>query len=843
MNKYDAQSISKIVEQKCEAYFGKTIDTVSDNQLYRAICLTVRDILTEKRLNFKRKRMEQKTKQVYYMSMEFLLGRSLKNHLFNLGLTEVFEAVCAKQGKSIQDIFAFEPDAGLGNGGLGRLAAAYMESLTNLDYVASGFSLRYDYGIFKQKIADGWQVELPDEWLENGDVWLAQRSEDVFTVNFGGTVNQVWENGRLLISYENCSTVQAIPYDMNISGFDVPAVNKLRLWSAKAPMDFDLELFSQGKFVKSLEQKALAESICKVLYPADHHLEGKMLRLKQQYFFVSASIQSILKKHIRDYGTLDNLSDKVAIHINDTHPTLCIPELMRLLLDEHGFDWKNAWDIVTRTISYTNHTVMAEALEKWPETIFQQLLPRIYQIVSEINQRFCNELWSFYPNDWNKVAYNAIISHSQIRMANLCLAASHTINGVSALHSEIIKNDVFNDYFKMEPKKFTNVTNGITYRRWLCQSNPLLANYITTLIGDGFVHNADDLKDLEQFKGNKDVLTKWLEIKRANKVKLADYILKHNNIVVDPDSIFDVQVKRLHEYKRQLLNALHILDLYYRLKENPNMQINSRTFIFGAKAAPSYYMAKQIIRLIHSLGDMINNDPDINGKIKVVYIENYRVTLAELIIPASDVSEQISIAGKEASGTGNMKFMINGAVTIGTMDGANIEIHENVGDENIFIFGYLAEEIEQLSRNGYEPSSYYNNNNRIKRVIDGLRSGIAGICYNEIADSLIMGNSGSADHYKVLADFDSYCQAQERLDHAYNDKERWARMSLLNTANSGFFSSDRSVKEYADRIWNISPVNTDDSMQAKASAKTTSNATAKTSAKTTSKKTACKKTK
>ena len=804
--KLNTKKIEEILEMKSQTYFGKPLADASPAQAYRAVCMTVRDILTEKRLDFKRRRKEQKTKQVYYMSMEFLLGRSLKNHLFNLGLTDTFAKAVEHYGFNLTDLYAIEPDAGLGNGGLGRLAAAYMESLTNLNYVASGFSIRYDYGIFKQKISDGWQLEMPDEWLNEGDVWLSPRVEDTFEVRFSGSVSQRWDNGRRYIDYHDCDTIQAVPYDMNISGYNVDAVNKLRLWTAKAPVDFDMQLFAQGEYVKSLENKALAESITKVLYPADHHTEGKMLRLKQQYFFVSASIQSIFKTHLRDYGTLDSLPDKVAIHINDTHPTLCIPELMRLLLDEYGYSWDKAWDIVTRTISYTNHTVMAEALEKWPENLFKQLLPRIYQIIGEINQRFCNKLWEFYPNDWNKVAYNAILSHNQIKMANLCLAASHTVNGVSELHSEILKNDVFNDYYKMNPGVFTNVTNGITYRRWLCQANPRLSSFITELIGDSFLKDADELKKLEQFKGKRDVLDKWLEIKRANKVDFSNFVKETTGVSIDPDSIFDVQVKRLHEYKRQLLNALHILDLYYTIKRNPSIQMNPRTFIFGAKAASSYYMAKQIIRLIYSLGTLINNDPEVNDKIKVIFLENYRVTLAEKIMPASDVSEQISIAGKEASGTGNMKFMINGAVTIGTMDGANIEIHERVGDENIFIFGLLASEIEELCRNGYEPTRDYNNNARIKAVIDGLRHGIAGVNFGEIADSLTVGGGGNADHYKVLADFQSYCDAHDRLDKAYGDKERWARMSLMNTANAGFFSSDRSVKEYATRIWNLKPV-------------------------------------
>ena len=815
MEKVNFNDFDKQVSQKCEVYFGKTIENCSKTQLYRAICMTVRDYLTEKRLKFKQNRIKQETKQVYYMSMEFLLGRSLKNHLYNLGMTGVVEELCKKYGTTIDEIYAIEPDAGLGNGGLGRLAAAYMESLTNLNYVASGFSIRYDYGIFKQKIVDGLQMEMPDEWLTNGDVWLAPREEDTFEVKFGGSVEQRWEDGKLKIEYRDCYNILAVPYDMNISGYDVPAVNKLRLWTAKAPVDFDMQLFSQGEYVKSLEQKALAESICKVLYPADHHIEGKMLRLKQQYFFVSASIQSIIKKHIRDYKTLDNLGQKVAIHINDTHPTLCIPELMRILLDDYGYSWDDAWKIIKETISYTNHTVMAEALEKWPENIFKQLLPRIYQIVCEINHRYCQDLWSFYPNDFKKVAYNAVMADGQIKMANLCLAASHTVNGVSALHSEILKNDVFHDAYVMTPDKFTNVTNGITYRRWLCQANPLLSDFISSLIGDGFKKDANELKKLVAFKNDGDVLDKWMDIKRANKVALSNYIKEANGIDVDPDSIFDVQVKRLHEYKRQLLNALHILDLYYQIKQNPNIEMNPRTFIFGAKAAPSYYMAKQIIRLIHSLGKLINDDPDVKGRIKVVYIENYRVTLAEMIMPASDVSEQISIVGKEASGTGNMKFMINGAVTIGTMDGANIEIHENVGAENIFIFGLLAHEIDELNRNGYEPSRYYQSNARIRAVIDGLHRGIAGVNYSEIADSLMFGG----DTYKVFADFDSYCDAHNRLDRAYSDKKRWAGMSLMNTAGAGFFSSDRSVQEYADRIWHLQPVKADSKATAKKTTK------------------------
>lgn len=790
-----------LLNKAVTSHFGKTPIDCSRTQLYKGVANVVKDILTETRVKFKSKRKKQGTKQVYYMSMEFLMGKSLKNHLFNLGITDIVESVVGKYGVSLDELAEIEPDAGLGNGGLGRLASAYMESLTNMDYVATGFSIKYEYGIFKQKIADGWQLELPDDWLTDGAIWLSGREEDICDVNFGGEVVENWDDGKLKISFKNSQVVQAVPYDMNISGYRTDAVNKLRLWSARAAEDFDMQAFSRGDYVKAFETKALAESINKVLYPADDHIEGKTLRLKQQYFFVSASIQSIIKKHLRDYGTLDTLPQYVAIHINDTHPTLCIPELMRLLLDEYGYSWEDAWEIVCETVSYTNHTVMAEALERWPEHLIKSLLPRIHQIIAEINRRFCTELWDKYPQDWNVVSANAIIANNTVRMANLCLSASHTINGVSALHSDLLKQDVFNVYYNMHPEKFTNVTNGITYRRWLALANPTLTSFITELIGDGFLKDSNKLSELKVYQGDKQVLDNILKIKRANKDRLAEYIKTNNGITVDPNSIFDVQVKRLHEYKRQLLNCLNILDLYFRIKDNPNIEINPRTFIFGAKAAPSYYTAKSIIRLINMIGKLVNDDPDVRGRIKVVFLENYRVSLAEIVMPASDVSEQISVAGKEASGTGNMKFMINGAITMGTMDGANIEIFENVGSDNIFIFGLLANEVEQLVRNGYSPSQYYNTNSRIKRVVDALNNGIADVKFSDLAHILT-----TSDTYLCLADFDSYVNKQSELDQAYSDKMRWARMSLVNTAMSGFFSSDRSIEEYANRIWNLKKV-------------------------------------
>ncbi|NLO64744.1 MAG: glycogen/starch/alpha-glucan phosphorylase [Clostridiales bacterium] len=804
MYNLNKEELKNLIKLKLAGVFGVKYDEAGENLMYRALCLVAKDLLTQKRLEFKNKVYEQGAKQVYYMSMEFLLGRSLRNHLYNMGLLDTASGAVSELGYDINKLIEIEPDAGLGNGGLGRLAAAYMDSLTSLGYAAGGFSIRYDYGIFKQKIVDGWQMEMPDDWLQGGDVWLNRRS-DVFEVKFGGTLEERWENGRLIVEQKNATTILAIPYDMNISGYGSDAVNTIRLWSAKAPVEMDMTLFSRGEYVKSIEAKAMAEAISKVLYPADNHIEGKSLRLKQQYFFVSASMQTIVRRHLRHNNSLDSLPDKVAVHINDTHPALCIPELMRLLMDEHGYGWDDAWRIVTQTVSYTNHTVMQEALERWPQDLFEMLLPRITQIIKEINKRYCEELWQVYPGDWDRIARNAIVSHGEIRMANLCLAASHTVNGVSALHSDILKNLIFADYYKAAPQKFTNVTNGITHRRWTAEANPLLTNYLKEIIGDGFLRDAAELEKLMAYHGNGDVLKNLAAIKRANKVRLSNYILKTNCVSVSPDAIFDVQVKRLHEYKRQLLNALHIMDLYSRLKENPDLDITPRVFIFGAKAASSYYMAKQIIRLINMLGEQINRDKSIKDKLKVVFLENYCVSLAELIMPAAEISEQISIAGKEASGTGNMKFMINGAVTMGTMDGANVEIFERVGKDNIFIFGLSAEEAESL-RPYYSPSEYYAHDCRIQKHIETLRSGVNGVSFNELADSLVLGQQGFADPYMVLADFASYVEAQGKADEAYKDFVRFNNMSLVNIAKAGFFAADRSVEEYASRIWRLQKV-------------------------------------
>lgn len=806
-SKITSETLKSAIADTVSRFFGVKAEEASNTQMYQAVCIVVRDMLTNSRVEFKRTAREINAKHVYYMSMEFLLGRSLRNHLFNMGIDKKMVKAVKELGFDIDTLYAVEPDAGLGNGGLGRLAAAYLDSLTSLGYIATGFSIMYDYGIFKQRIVDGEQIELPDEWLTNGAVWLQPRLEDTFEVRFGGVVDQEWNDGKLKVIHRDYNTVLAVPYDMNISGIQPDTVNRLRLWSAKASTDFDMELFSKGEYVKAMESRMMAESISKVLYPADDHIEGKSLRLKQQYFFVSASIQSIIKRHLQTNPSLDNLAEHAAIHINDTHPTLCIPELMRILLDEYGYGWDRAWQITCDTVSYTNHTVMAEALEKWPQQLFQTLLPRIFQIVCEINRRYCDELWRVYPGDNNKVAENAILEHGQIKMATLCLVAANTINGVSALHSEILKHDIFKDYYERHPQKFTNVTNGITHRRWVQQANPGLTALLHDTIGDGWIKDASKLKKLEKFKNDSAVLERLEKVKYENKLRLAEYIRTSNGVVVNPDSIFDIQAKRLHEYKRQLLNAMNILDTYYTLKENPSLDICPRTYVFGAKAASSYYMAKQIIRLIWQLGEVINNDKSINDKLKVVFLENYRVSLAEIMIPAAEVSEQISIAGKEASGTGNMKFMINGAVTIGTMDGANVEINEAVGNENMFIFGMSSDEVRDLYNKGYDSAKYYSSDYRIKRVIDGMRQGIGGVKFGAIADNLVLGNHGIADPYMCLADFDSYSKAQKRVNDTYTDKKTFDKMSLMNIANAGFFSADRAVKEYADRIWNVRPIN------------------------------------
>lgn len=794
---------AKMLSDACVSLFGCDVKEVTKQQMFKALCKVVKDLLVQKRKTFHDKYRANEEKQVYYMSMEFLVGTSLRNNLYNLGVEEDFKKAVKKCGFDINELYDMEPDAGLGNGGLGRLASCYLDSMTSVGLPGTGFSIRYEFGIFKQKIVDGWQMEFPDDWLGLGDVWLNPREDESFEVKFGGDVSGWDDNGKYRVSHTNYHSVIAVPYDMYISGYDTEAVNKLVLWSAKSANRFDMAAFSRGDYAKSLEENTMAEVISKVLYPADDHIAGKILRLKQQYLLVSASLQSIVHNHLKRYGTLNNLPDKVAIHINDTHPALCVPELMRILVDDHDYGWDEAWDIVCRTLTYTNHTVMSEALERWSENLFKEQLPRVYQIVCEINRRLVEQLYTIYPGDIAKIEYMAPVAHGEIRMANLCLAACHKVNGVSKLHSDILKNGIFRDYYNIDHEKFTNVTNGIAYRRWLCQSNPELTAYLKELIGDGFKHDSVELEKLLQFKDDKEVLNRLAEIKYHNKVRLADYISKANGIKVDPNSLFDIQVKRLHEYKRQLLNVLHILYLYNKIKDNPKGDYVPRTFIFAAKASAGYVMAKQIIRLIVAVSDMINSDPEVRDIIKVVFVEDYKVSLAEIIIPAADLSEQISIAGKEASGTGNMKLMINGAVTIGTLDGANVEIHEQVGDDNMFLFGMHADEVEALWQKGYHPKEYIERDPALKRVIDMLTSGALGVKFHDIVRSLLTNDFGVADAYMILADFADYVRAQEDAANAYRSKEDFARMSLVNIAKAGIFSSDRAVKEYADDIWHI----------------------------------------
>ena len=795
------ENLLQHLQECCDRLFGCSLEMATEKQVYRAVCVAVRELLEDDRRAFVEQTRAEQRKQVYYMSMEFLVGTSLRNNLYNMGLLEPAGEILHDLGFSLESLCALEPDAGLGNGGLGRLASCYMDAATGLNYPVTGFSIRYEFGIFRQKIVDGWQMEFPDNWLEMGDVWLHTRKDDAVEVRFGGQVHEWMDGDKFKTAQTGYQSVIAVPHDLYISGYGSKAVNKLTLWSASMPQSFDMNAFSRGDYVRALEQNTMAEAISKVLYPADDHINGKRLRLRQQYLLVSSSLQSILNEHLKNYHTLDNLADKVAVHINDTHPALCVPELMRLLVDEHDYGWERAWEITCATLSYTNHTVMAEALERWPVDLFREQLPRIYAVCQEINRRLMEKLHCVYPNDPGKWDYMAAVTNSEVRMANLCLACCHKINGVSQLHTEILEKTIFRDYYNLDHSRFLNITNGIAYRRWLCQSNPALTGYLQSLIGDGFLKDANALEALLQYRDNTDVLENLQAIKRKNKVRLAAYIAKHNGVNVDPDSIFDVQVKRLHEYKRQHLNALHILHTYLQLKDNPHMDFVPRTYLFGAKSAPGYYLAKEIIRFICNLAKEIDSDPAVRDKLKVVYLEDYRVTLAEMLMPAADISEQISLAGTEASGTGNMKLMMNGAVTLGTMDGANVEIYDAVGPDNIFIFGMSTEEVEALKKQGYQPQSLYTGNPHIHRAIDAMYAGFGGHTYGEIAGSLT-----SKDPYMVLADFEDYLRAQNLSAETYRDKEKWARMALLNTAGSGVFASDRSIRDYSDRIWHCRPV-------------------------------------
>lgn len=790
----------ELLSAKLSHFMGVSPEEATDEQYYKAIALILRDMMSQGRAEFSEEADKAGTKKIYYLCMEFLMGRSLKNNLYNLNLTDVFESVLSDYGVKLESLYACEPDAGLGNGGLGRLAACYLDGLATQGYPARGYSILYEAGIFKQKLVDGWQTELPDFWLPGGDVWLVPHEESTLEVRFEGEVHDSWDNQFHHVELVNYKPVQAVPYDMYVAGKDGKGISVLRLWSAKAPA-LDMSLFNQGDYMRAMEQNAMAEVISKVLYPADNHPEGKSLRLRQQYFLVSASVQDIVHRHLRVYGTMDNFAEKAAVHINDTHPTLAVPELMRILLDECGYGWDDAWKIVTNAIAYTNHTVMKEALECWPEDLYKRLMPRIWQITKEIDNRFRNFVWQATQNA-DQVERMAIMSNGVVRMANLCVASAHSVNGVSALHSEILKESVFHDFYMLTPNKFKNVTNGIAHRRWLCQSNPELTKLLEELIGGGFVYHADELLKLREYKDDPSVLEALERIKRHNKEAFAEHVKKNTGIVLDPDSIFDVQVKRLHEYKRQHLNALNILTEYLAIKANPNAEVTPHTYIFGAKAAPGYFMAKKIISFICALGDLINNDPDVRGRLKVVYCEDYNVTMAENLMPAADISEQISLAGTEASGTGNMKLMLNGAITLGTMDGANIEIFDAVGEDNIFIFGMKTPEVEELKRRGYNPQNYYNNNAELHNTIDFInRAGIAGKQFPEIGGTLL-----NNDPYMVLADFADYRRAQQEAVRTYADRTAWNRKSLMNISGAGRFAADRAINEYARDIWHTKSV-------------------------------------
>lgn len=799
MPKYTSTALANMIEKKLSHNFGVAPSQASDELFYKACVLVLLEIMNERRAEFKKKTGEQKAKTVYYLSMEFLMGRSLKNNLFNLELTDAMSKALSKFKVKLDNLYNFEPDAGLGNGGLGRLAACFLDGLSTGGYPAMGYCIRYELGIFRQKLVDGWQTEMPDFWLPGGGVWLQAKPALAVDVNFDGKIDEWWDGSYHHVEHRDYQTVHAVPYDLCVAGKDGKTVNILRLWSAEC-QDFDMSAFNQGEYVKALEQRAMTETISKVLYPEDNHIEGKSLRLRQQYFLVSASIQDILRRHLTQYNTLENLPEKVAIHINDTHPTLSIPELMRFLLDECGYSWDKAWSIVKNTVAYTNHTIMAEALECWPERLIKERIPRIYQIIKEIDRRYRADVLE-KTGDSGLVERTAIVSGGVIKMANLCVATCHTVNGVSKLHSKILVDELFKDYAKLTPDKFTNVTNGIAHRRWLCQANPELTKYLTELIGDGFVMDASELEKLMAFENDKSVLDRLAEIKHSNKVRFSNYLNANNGIALDPDSIFDMQVKRLHEYKRQHLNALNIISDYLFLKANPNADFKPKTYIFGAKAAPGYLFAKEIIQMIYKLSVVIANDRAVNDKLKVVFLEDYRVTLAEMMIPSADISEQISLASTEASGTGNMKLMMNGAITLGTEDGANVEIHNAVGDDNIIIFGLQTPEVLSLQKHGYNPMQYYNNNPELREALDFIGKGIGGQSFDNIYNSL-----KNNDRYMALADFSDYRRAQHKATELYKNSDVWNKMSLNNIAKSGIFAADRSIADYANNIWHAKPV-------------------------------------
>ena len=798
--KYTKREFEKLLKDKLMSECNVTLDTASADQIYRCLAMITRQIMSDRQKQFQSKVLGEGKKQVYYLCMEFLMGRSLRTSLFNLGLNEVAEQVLADADIKIDTIYEQEPDAGLGNGGLGRLAACYLDGMATDCIPGTGYSILYEYGIFKQKIVDGWQQETADNWLPGGQVWIKSHPDQAQEIRFDGQAIETWEGGFHHVKYENYNSVIAVPNDMYVAGYGTQGVSKLRLWQAKAP-SFDMSSFNAGNYNTAISQSASAELISKILYPNDNHTEGKILRLRQQYFFSAASVADILGNHLNQYGTLENLPDKIAIQLNDTHPTIAIPEMMRILLDECSYEWDAAFDICRKVFAYTNHTVMSEALEKWNVDIFRSTLPRIWQIVQEMDRRCRADLEKAFPGDQGKINYMAIIGDNQVRMANICAYTCHSINGVSKLHSEIIKDSVFHDYFLYKPKAFKNVTNGIAYRRWLLAANPGLTKLLEDSIGPGFKQDASELKKFEKFADDSAMLDKLAAVKRANKVNFANYLEKTTGQVIDPDSIFDCQVKRMHEYKRQHLNAMNIAAEYLYLKANPNADFVPKTYIFGAKAAPGYYMAKQMIRMICKLGKLIDNDPAVKDKLRIVYLEDYCVSLSERLMPASEVSEQISLAGTEASGTGNMKFMLNGAITLGTLDGANVEIADAAGKDNEIIFGMLTPEVNALKGMGYHPQAFISDDNVAMAVLDMLEKGWNGENFSEITNNL-----RNSDPYMVLADFKDYRRAQHTVQELYKQKQTWNRMSLMNISNAGIFSADRSIMDYARDIWGATPV-------------------------------------
>ena len=798
--KLTKKEFEKILKDKVVSECGVTLDVASAEQIYRCMAMIVRQIMSDRQKQFQAKTLGEGKKQVYYLCMEFLMGRSLRTSLFNLGLNEVAEQVLADADIKIDTIYEQEPDAGLGNGGLGRLAACYLDGMATDCIPGTGYSILYEYGIFKQKIVDGWQQETADNWLPGGQVWIKSHPDQAQEIRFDGQAIETWEGGFHHVKYENYNSVIAVPNDMYVAGYGTQGVSKLRLWQAKAP-SFDMSSFNAGNYNTAISQSASAELISKILYPNDNHTEGKILRLRQQYFFSAASVADILGNHLNQYGTLENLPDKIAIQLNDTHPTIAIPEMMRILLDECSYEWDAAFDICRKVFAYTNHTVMSEALEKWNVDIFRSTLPRIWQIVQEMDRRCRADLEKAFPGDQGKINYMAIIGDNQVRMANICAYTCHSINGVSKLHSEIIKDSVFHDYFLYKPQAFKNVTNGIAYRRWLLAANPGLTKLLEDSIGPGFKQDASELKKFEKFADDSAMLDKLAAVKRANKVNFANYLEKTTGQVIDPDSIFDCQVKRMHEYKRQHLNAMNIAAEYLYLKANPNADFVPKTYIFGAKAAPGYYMDKQMIRMICKLGKLIDNDPAVKDKLRIVYLEDYCVSLSERLMPASEVSEQISLAGTEASGTGNMKFMLNGAITLGTLDGANVEIADAAGKDNEIIFGMLTPEVNALKGMGYHPQAFISDDNVAMAVLDMLEKGWNGENFSEVTNNL-----RNSDPYMVLADFKDYRRAQHTVQELYKQKQTWNRMSLMNISNAGIFSADRSIMDYSRDIWGATPV-------------------------------------